>query len=220
MDVNGDGGPDLVTFAGGNLSVFGYGPAFGGNDFITSVLNGLGASTGITYYPLAYASGYARAYDGPGKTWGRGSPVFDVFSAIWVVHKAASSAPLAGESILTQFIEFRRLPLQRCEDSSGRTRIPWFCHRAGGKPAAGAKPAVGARLACLPRHHHRVPAGFSVHRPARSHGRRTRSPRCNPTPAWVPPAIRASCTTRRPAAATALSAISRKALRSASTVRY
>mgnify|MGYP001300114037 FL=1 len=101
MDVNGDGGPDLVTFAGGNLSVFGYGPAFGGNDFITSVLNGLGASTGITYYPLAYASGYARAYDGPGKTWGRGSPVFDVFSAIWVVHKAASSAPLAGESILT-----------------------------------------------------------------------------------------------------------------------
>lgn len=98
LDVNGDGGPDMITFASGTLSVFGYGPALGGNDFITDIVNGLGASTGITYYPLAYTSGYSRAYDAPAKDWGRGSPVFDVFSAIWVVHKASSSAPLAGDS--------------------------------------------------------------------------------------------------------------------------
>ena len=107
LDVNGDGGPDMITFASGTLSVFGYGPALGGNDFITDIVNGLGTSTGITYYPLAYTSGYTRAYDAPAKDWGRGSPVFDVFSAIWVVHKASSTAPVAGNTTAESSVVYR-----------------------------------------------------------------------------------------------------------------
>ncbi|MHB8447825.1 MAG: FG-GAP-like repeat-containing protein, partial [Rudaea sp.] len=107
LDVDGNGGPDIVRFDGSTLSVYGYGPTFGGNDFITTIVNGLGALTGISYYPLAYASGYTRAYDGPALNLGRGSPVFDVFSAIWVVHSAVSSAPTAGNPTAESSVVYR-----------------------------------------------------------------------------------------------------------------
>ena len=95
-DVEGKGAPDLVRASGSSIGVYAYAPLFGGNDFLASITNGLGAATYIYYYPLSYTSSYKRAYDGPTLNWGRGSPVFDVFSAIWVVHQAQSSAPTAS----------------------------------------------------------------------------------------------------------------------------
>ncbi|MHB8742125.1 MAG: RHS repeat-associated core domain-containing protein [Sulfuricaulis sp.] len=111
LSIDGSGGPDLVTYVGGSssgtLSVYGYGPTFGGNDYITTIANGLGALTSLNYYPLAYTSSYTRAYDGPAQNWGRGSPVFDVFSAIWVVHSAVSSAPTAGNAAAESSVIYR-----------------------------------------------------------------------------------------------------------------
>jgi RHS repeat-associated protein len=107
IDVEGKGAPDLVRFSGSTLSVVGYGPAFGGNDFVTQIVNGLGASTQVIYYPLSYAAGYTRAYDGPLQNWGRTSPVFDVTSAIWVVHKASSSAPTAASATAMSSVVYR-----------------------------------------------------------------------------------------------------------------
>ena len=107
IDVEGKGAPDLVRFAGTTLSVVGYGPIFGGNDFVTQIGNGLGALTQVVYYPLSYTAGYTRAYDGPLQNWGRSSPVFDVTSAIWVVHKANSSAPTAASATAISSVVYR-----------------------------------------------------------------------------------------------------------------
>ncbi len=112
IDVDGNGGPDLVrvtpgTGGNGTLTVYGYGPIFGGNDFMTQIVNGLGATTQIGYYPLAYTAGYTRGYDAPAQNWGRGSPVFDVFSAIWVVHQAQSTAPTAASATAMSSVVYR-----------------------------------------------------------------------------------------------------------------
>jgi len=112
IDVDGNGGPDLVRVAPGTggsstVTVYGYAPTFGGNDFMTQIVNGLGATTQIGYYPLAYTAGYTRGYDAPAQNWGRGSSVFDVFSAIWVVHQASSSAPTAASATALSSVVYR-----------------------------------------------------------------------------------------------------------------
>lgn len=107
IDVDGNGGSDYVTVAGTSMKVYGYGPTFGGNDFITTIFNGLGVQTSMSYYPLAYTSGYTRLYDAPAQSWGRGSPVFDVFSAIWVVHQASSTMPVSGAPTQLSSVVYR-----------------------------------------------------------------------------------------------------------------
>jgi hypothetical protein len=109
IDVEGKGAPDIVRFDGAStsLSIYSNAATFGASDAVTGITNGLGALTALIYYPLAYTAGYSRAYDGPAQNWGRSSPVFDVFSAIWVVHKAVSSAPTGADPLAQSSVVYR-----------------------------------------------------------------------------------------------------------------
>ncbi|MBL8297788.1 MAG: VCBS repeat-containing protein [Rhodanobacteraceae bacterium] len=106
IDTTGDGVPDLVRMSTNSISIAVGGLTFGGNDVITYIINGLGAVHTIGYAPLPYASVYERAFDAPSKNWGRGSPVFDVFSSLWVVRNAAQSAPTAANPLTTSEVRY------------------------------------------------------------------------------------------------------------------
>ena len=102
IDVSGNGAVDLVRFKGDgsstqNLYVAADRVPYGGNDFIVQFTNGLGAQHDVLYGSLVYGTMYERAFDGPRKYWGRQSVVLDVFSPLWAVREASSSAPAACE---------------------------------------------------------------------------------------------------------------------------
>lgn len=63
---------------------------------VVTIVNGLGARTEIDYSPMTFSSVYRRDYDGPLRTWGRGSAVFDMNLPNFVVQFVRSSAPTAG----------------------------------------------------------------------------------------------------------------------------
>jgi RHS repeat-associated protein len=107
VDTTGDGAPDLIRFASGTLKIAENASAFGGNDFVTAITNGLGASSQVLYYPLTFNAVYSREFDGPSKTWGRGAPVFDVFSSLWVVRSAFQSAPTGTDSNAQSFVLYK-----------------------------------------------------------------------------------------------------------------
>jgi len=98
MDINGDGTAELVRYkadnsSSQNLYVVQSNLRYGGNDFIVKVSNGLGAVHQVSFAPMVNRYVYERAFDGPRKDYGRNSPVFDVFSPLWVVRVARSSSP-------------------------------------------------------------------------------------------------------------------------------
>jgi len=98
MDINGDGTAELVRYkadnsSSQNLYVVQSNLRYGGNDFIVKVSNGLGAVHQVSFAPMVNRYVYERAFDGPRKDYGRDSPVFDVFSPLWVVRVARSSSP-------------------------------------------------------------------------------------------------------------------------------
>ncbi|MBL8298725.1 MAG: hypothetical protein JNN30_10305, partial [Rhodanobacteraceae bacterium] len=81
---------------------------------IVAITNGLGARTEITYSPLTFSSVYRRGYDGPLRTWGRGSAVFDLALPNSVVHYVSSSAPVSGNPANQAIVQYqyRGLKLQ------------------------------------------------------------------------------------------------------------
>lgn len=101
MDLDGDGATDLVRYKidssnsqANRLYPMRARMRYGGNDFVVGIENGLGAWHKLSYAPLVNQFVYERLYDGPlFRNWGRGSVVFDVFSPLWVVREARSSAP-------------------------------------------------------------------------------------------------------------------------------
>ncbi len=98
IDTSGDGTADLIRYQADGASSQNLYAAlgslhFGGNDFIVGFTNGLGARHEVYYGSLVYSSIYTRAFDGPAKNWGRGAPVFDVFSPLWAVQEVRSSSP-------------------------------------------------------------------------------------------------------------------------------
>jgi RHS repeat-associated protein len=98
IDYNGDGATDLFRYqTDGTVTNNAWAAPsslrYGGADQIVRIVNGFGARHDIAYASLTNASAYTRAFDGPQLQYGRGSPVFDVFSALWVVREVQSSAP-------------------------------------------------------------------------------------------------------------------------------
>lgn len=66
-------------------------------DVITSITNGLGAKTEVSYAPLTNIAVYRRDSNSRNSlNWGRGSPVMDFLAPTYVVAKASSSSPQAG----------------------------------------------------------------------------------------------------------------------------
>ncbi|WP_257385551.1 RHS repeat-associated core domain-containing protein [Tahibacter caeni] len=74
---------------------------------IVSIVNGLGARTEITYSPLTFSSVYRRDYDGPLRTWGRGSAVFDMNLPNFVVQYVSSSAPTATDPSSQSIVQYQ-----------------------------------------------------------------------------------------------------------------
>lgn len=101
MDFNGDGALDVVRLRvdssnspPGRVYPLRARMKYGGNDFVVGIESGLGAEHRLYYSPMVNQFVYERLYDGPLKrNWGRGSVVFDVFTPLWVVREARSSAP-------------------------------------------------------------------------------------------------------------------------------
>ncbi|MFC4820211.1 toxin TcdB middle/N-terminal domain-containing protein, partial [Dokdonella ginsengisoli] len=63
---------------------------------VTTITNGFGAATRITYSPLTFSSVYRRDYIGSFATWGRGSAIFDMATPSYVAHYVTSSSPSSG----------------------------------------------------------------------------------------------------------------------------
>ncbi|WP_242113399.1 toxin TcdB middle/N-terminal domain-containing protein, partial [Luteimonas aquatica] len=82
--------PDLF------LSRAGAASRFVPRDVITQITNGLGAVTQLGYAPLTNKDVYRRGSMLYGLNYGRGSPVLDFLAPTYVVFKASSSAPQAG----------------------------------------------------------------------------------------------------------------------------
>ena len=100
-DVDGDGNMDFqaLSFSGSTVgTAFSRSAqAFQPRDLITSITNGLGATTQLQYAPLTNTAIYRRSTGSRnGLNWGRGSPVVDLLAPTYVVAKASSSAPRAG----------------------------------------------------------------------------------------------------------------------------
>lgn len=116
-DYDGDGVADLLVVQtdGGwwaNRNTSHHAP----RNMITSIQNGLGAITEITYAPLTFSSVYRRDYDGPFTyaSFGRGSMPFDVDSPNYVAQYVSSSAPgfhAPGDLAVVQY-SYRGLKVQ------------------------------------------------------------------------------------------------------------
>jgi RHS repeat-associated protein len=74
---------------------------------VVGIVNGLGARTDITYSPLTFSSVYRRDYDGPLRTWGRGSAVFDMNLPNFVVQYVGSSAPTAADPLNQAIVQYQ-----------------------------------------------------------------------------------------------------------------
>lgn len=107
-DLDGDGAPDSLTYtpSGSKLYISKNVISNGGSDLMVSATNGLGATQAVEYVPITYSSVYERAYDGSGQTWGRGSPVFDMFASLWVVRRAYQSAPTTSLPAASSFVSY------------------------------------------------------------------------------------------------------------------
>lgn len=111
-DIDGDGNMDFqaLSFAGSNvgLAFSRSAQAFQPRDLITSITNGLGATTQLQYVPLTNTSIYRRSIGSRnGLNWGRGSPVVDLLAPTYVVAKASSSAPSAGNASAMASLYYR-----------------------------------------------------------------------------------------------------------------
>ncbi|MDH3903454.1 MAG: FG-GAP-like repeat-containing protein, partial [Xanthomonadales bacterium] len=61
---------------------------------ITTITNGFGAITEISYKPLTDNSVYSRMHDAGNVAWGNGSAVYDLVAPLYVVSQVESSAPV------------------------------------------------------------------------------------------------------------------------------
>ncbi|HLF31052.1 MAG TPA: RHS repeat-associated core domain-containing protein [Xanthomonadales bacterium] len=90
----------------GQNSVAGGSPANAMN-LVSSITDGFGASTVLSYKPLTDASVYTRMSDANRALWGAGSVVYDLVAPVYVVSQAESSAPLYNSPTARSRMEFR-----------------------------------------------------------------------------------------------------------------
>ncbi|SFN45774.1 RHS repeat-associated core domain-containing protein [Dokdonella immobilis] len=116
-EFDGDGAADFIRFnvvtSSSNLytsraaSTSRYKP----RDVITTITNGHGAQTQLTYQPLTNKGIYQRGMAGGALArilnYGWNSPVFDVLAPMYVVSKAASSAPVKGNASALSTVYYR-----------------------------------------------------------------------------------------------------------------
>jgi len=77
-------------------------------DVITTISNGFGATTQITYAPLTNKEVYRRSNTSRNTlTWGRGAPVQDLLAPLYVVARASGSAPQAGNPEALASVHYR-----------------------------------------------------------------------------------------------------------------
>ena len=113
-DVDGDGALDFVSF---DLATSSLQMRFSRaglrhvpRDTMTALVNGFGARTEVIYKPLTNNAVYRRdsnSRDVVGTTWGRGAPVQDLIAPMYVVAKAASSAPQDGNASAMASLYYR-----------------------------------------------------------------------------------------------------------------
>lgn len=114
-DVDGDGNPDFMRIRWDNDSsspvYFSRGNAahrFIPRNAITRIVNGLGAQTNIVYAPLTNAAVYRRDIGTRNTTaWGRGAPTQDLLAPTYVVARASSSSPQAGNPAALATVHYR-----------------------------------------------------------------------------------------------------------------
>jgi RHS repeat-associated protein len=111
-DVDGDGNLDFqaLSFAGTTVgTVFSRGAqTFQPRDVITNITNGMGATTQLQYAPLTNNAVYRRSSGSRNSlNWGRGAPVQDVLASSYVVARASSSAPRAGDAAAVASLYYR-----------------------------------------------------------------------------------------------------------------
>jgi hypothetical protein len=116
-DFNGDGKPDMLLINnnkdGEILSVsMRKGMNVSGNravnpaNVITSITDGFGAVTAISYKPLTDQGVYSRMHDSGNADWGRGSAVYDLIAPIYVVSEVQSSAPVYNDLSASSRIQY------------------------------------------------------------------------------------------------------------------
>ena len=77
-------------------------------DVIVRITNGLGAKTELAYAPMTNTAIYRRVSGSRnGLDWGRGSPVMDFLAPMYVVARASSSAPVAGNPNAMASVHYR-----------------------------------------------------------------------------------------------------------------
>jgi hypothetical protein len=113
-DYDADGNVDFmrIKWDDGHSSTYFSRPAperrYVPRDTLVRVRNGLGAETDITYAPLTLASVYRPAANSRNQLlWGRSSPVQDVLGPMYVVARAASSSPQAGNPNAKATVHYR-----------------------------------------------------------------------------------------------------------------
>jgi RHS repeat-associated protein len=110
-DFDGDGSLDFLAIKmDDNADVFlsRANNRFAPRDVITRITNGFGAQTDIVYAPLTNAALYRRDSGTRNATnWGRGAPVIDLLAPMYVVARASSSSPLAGNASANATLHYR-----------------------------------------------------------------------------------------------------------------
>jgi len=106
VDLDGDGAKDLFQVRGysngspdGKWRTVRDVERHTPRNVISKFVNGLGATTIVTYAPLTHSTVYRRDRNASSITnFGRGSHVFDILSPAWVVSEVSSSSPTAETS--------------------------------------------------------------------------------------------------------------------------
>ncbi|HRP72834.1 MAG TPA: toxin TcdB middle/N-terminal domain-containing protein, partial [Luteimonas sp.] len=111
-DFDGDGQVDFLSMDIGSANIGLYfsrsSQRFVPRDVIVRITNGFEAKTELAYAPLTNTAVYRRSTGARnGLTWGRGSPVADFLAPMYVVARASSSAPVAGNANAMASVYYR-----------------------------------------------------------------------------------------------------------------
>ena len=110
-DFDGDGVLDFMSIKLGDnadMYVSRSTQRFAPRDVIVGITNGLGSNTAIKYASLTNGQIYKRGNSAlNGVPFGRGSPVLDLLSPMYVVASASSSSPQHGEPLARATVHYR-----------------------------------------------------------------------------------------------------------------
>lgn len=110
-DLDGDGHTDFASMKlddNPNAYFSRSNQRFTQKDVVVRITNGLGEKTELSYAPLTNAAVYRRVGTSRnGLNWGRGSPVSDLITPMYVVAQAANSSPQVGNPDAMASVHYR-----------------------------------------------------------------------------------------------------------------